>query len=229
MGSRHSGAGEAPDEGDYLAAVEGRFVALRGQGFALSARDVGRVLAWQRDGVPLRVVLMVLEEAMRRWRHDGARRAPTLGLMERSVEAAMKRRAERMPATPAGASSDEDALWDRLLRTVVEAGQVADDAVRRALREVWRALGKARAARMDPWVIAAELDQALVERLSVLLDEVERATLEGASTEAAHRIGRRMSHEALAERVLLERARRVRERFGVPELIAVALNAEEAG
>ena len=222
MVDRDSDAVGRGDEG-YLAAVEARFVALRGQGFALSARDVGRVLAWEREGVPLRIALAVVEEAMRRWRNDGARRAPTLGLMERSIEAAMKRRAERS-ITTAAATSD-DAPWPKLRAAIEAAGaDHADGAVRSLLRRVWATLRREEAAQADAWAVAARLDAELVTDLAARLAPAEAAALEAAccsATDAAG--GARMSERARTERFALERARWLRERFGVPELLAVML------
>ena len=160
---------------------------------------------------------------MRRWRNDGARRAPTLGLMERSIEAAMKRRAERL-ITTAAATSD-DAPWPKLRAAIEAAGaDHADGAVRSLLRRVWATLKREEAAQADAWAVAARLDTELVTDLAARLAPAEAAALEAAcrsATEAAG--GARMSERARTERFALERARWLRERFGVPELLAVML------
>lgn len=217
----------APDEAArYLRDIEARFVALRGRGFALSARDVGRVLAWHSGGVPLRVALGVIEEAMRRWRADGARRTPTLGGLERSVQAAMKRRAERLVTTaaasePAPRGGDE---WSRLRAAIEAAGTSQGDVrVRSILRRAWATLRQAELHAGDPWLVAARLDVDLVEAAMALLDKVERTAMHAAAQGATEQAGGLMSEAARAERMRFEEARWTRARFGLPDLVGELL------
>lgn len=217
---------EADEAARYLRDIEARFVALRGRGFALSARDVGRVLAWRSGGVPLRVALGVIEEAMRRWRADGARRTPTLGGLERSVQAAMKRRAERLVTTavasePAQAGGDE---WSRLRGAIEAAGTAQDDArARSILRRAWATLKREEAAGGDAWATAARLDAELVEAAMALLDEADRAAMSQAARTGTERAGGLMSLAARAERMRFEEARWTRARFGLPDLVGELL------
>lgn len=207
----------------YLRDIENRFVALRGRGFALSARDVGRVLEWNARGVPLRVVLQVMEEAMRRWRADGARRAPTLGGLERSIEAAMKRRAERVitKAEDAGADGSE---WARLRRAVEVAGVAQTEETARAiLRRVWATLKREEEAKADAWVVAARLDVELAEAFDVLVVGDARAEMTREVDDAVAKAGGHMSIAAATERRLFERARWARRRYGLPDLVGVLL------
>lgn len=70
---------------DYLSAIEAQFVAARAGGFSLSARDVEVALSWERNGIPLDVVL----RAMRAFQ-DRTRKSPaqSLGAYSRAVEKA---------------------------------------------------------------------------------------------------------------------------------------------
>ena len=56
-----------PSESAYARAVESAWSRLRGRPVVLSPREFELVAAWRRDGVPLRVVLEVLD-------HEGRRR-----------------------------------------------------------------------------------------------------------------------------------------------------------
>ncbi len=207
----------------YLREVEARFVALRGRGFALSARDVGRVLAWRERGVPLGLVLGVIEEAMRRWRADGARRVPTLGGLERSVEAALKRRAERAIVQVDDAGPDGSA-WPRLKAAIEQAGVAqTEPRVREVLRRAWASLAQDERGGADPWEVAARLDEALTAELVTLLGETERAAMEREVTAAIGESARAMSERALAERQAFEAARWTRARFRVPDLVGELL------
>lgn len=219
----------------YVREVEVRFVALRGRGFALSARDVGRVLEWAEREVPLHVVLTALEDAMRRWRADGARRAPTLGMLQRAVDAAMKRRAGRAitqaAQVDAGERPDEGvpvaakAAWARLKRAVEAAGAQAGARARSILRRAWVRLRDEEAAKADVWSVAAALDLELIDEHAAILDEAERATMRQACDEAMERAGaRRMSEAARRERLAFEEARWIRQRFVLPELVGVLLD-----
>lgn len=220
--------------GPFLKAIEGRFVALRGRGYSLSARDVGRVMAWHAEKVPLPVALRVIDEAMLKWRRDGARRAPTLGGLERSVEAAMKRRAERgVVAAEARVAAKPSGEWARLKEALAEAGRATDHAgAKGVLRDAWREVKAAEGGALDAWELAAALDERLVVALGELLAAGERAKME-AEVEAllAAAGAPRMSQGARAERAAFEMARWVRARFAVPELVQVLLEgglAEEA-
>jgi len=207
----------------FLREIETRFVVLRGRGFALTARDVGRVLDWSARGVPLRVVMQVLEEAMRRWRADGAKRAPTLGGLERSIEAAMKRRAERVVSQvdDAGADGSE---WAKLKRAVEVAGVAqTEESARTLLRRVWATLKREEEAKADAWVVAARLDVELAEAFDVLLVGDARGEMARAVEDAVAQAGGNMSNAAASERRLFERARWTRRRYGLPELVGVLL------
>lgn len=215
---------EHDEDARYLRDIESRFVALRGRGFALSARDVARVLKWRNDGVPLRTALGVIDEAMRRWRADGARRSPTLGGLERSVQAAMKRRAERVIATAPiepKAGADE---WTQLRGAIEAAGAAqADERSRSILRRAWATLRAEEKKGGDAWAIAARLDVELVEACMSVLTGPEREAMNAAARAGLSRAGGQMSEAARAERTRFEEAHWTRERFGIPDLVGVLL------
>lgn len=198
-------------------------MALRGRGFALSARDVGRALSWYERGVPLRLALEVIEDALRRWRTDGGLRQPTLGGMERTIQAAMKRRAERRVLETTDSGADPEA-FERLKAAVEAAGRACDDERQRAiLRQTWTALGRSEAGGQDPWTVAPELDQRQLESFEAFLSAAERAERDRDVAEVVARSPQRMSAAALSERRAFETAAWTRTRFGLPDLIGVLL------
>lgn len=206
--------------GEYVREVEARFLELEGRGFALSAQDVGRVLAWHADGVPLRVVIAALEEADRKRRAELSADRLTLGRLTRAVENAMKRRLERVAspvamygATVTAPAPENDNPW-RLLEGAL--GRVAEPG---ALVSVREALAVRKAEGQDVWQAAEEVDRLVVERLTADLSDETRAEL--MATLPPPEVF--ASEEARAERHAFLWARAVRERFGVPELVSVLL------
>ncbi|MFO0746508.1 MAG: hypothetical protein U1F43_12660 [Myxococcota bacterium] len=215
------------DEAQYLRAVEARFVALRGQGYALSARDVGRVLGWRADGVPLRVALGVLEEEVIKRRREapsgeaGTARPLTLAAFEKTVQTATRRWVERAAASAPGKDGERSALppYPRLRAAIEEAGRGAGPA-RDALREAWRTLAEREAAGADAWETALGLDKQLSHALEALLPPAEREALERAVAKVNDA---KMSASARAEQAAFERARLLRQAFAVPELLEVLI------
>lgn len=206
--------------GEYVREVEARFIELEGRGFALSAQDVGRVLAWHADGVPLRIVLSALEEADRKRRAELNAERLTLGRIARSVDAAMKRRLERV-ASPVAAygtrakAQDLGGSW-RALEEALGHEQGRAGAV---LATAKAALVEKKAAGLDLWQAAEEVDRLVIERLTDELSETTRAEL--VATLPPPEVF--ASEEARAERHAFLWARALRERFGVPELVSVLL------
>lgn len=223
-------------EDGYLRAVEARALALRGRGYALSATDVDRIVRWQGEGIPLGLVLETLEAAVRRARGAGkaSRRPVSLGSVERGLQAAMRARAERLgpvahPVAETGgveaeAGAATRSAWTALKAVVVAAGECQTNAlIKDALREVWRALSAAEKRGEDPWMRAVALDQLLGAAGVEALGESEREAVMG---EVRAGLGRgSMSREARAERESFELFQRVRERFGIPELLEVLLGS----
>lgn len=196
--------------GEYVREVETRFLELEGRGFALSAQDVGRVMAWYWDGVPLRTVLAALDEADRRRRAELKAERLTLGRIARSVEAAMKRRGERVASPVATYAAEPGDPW-RLLDLALGANAAAEFA--RA------ALSQAKASGQDVWQAAEGVDRLVVERLEAELSALEREAILASmpAPEAS------ASEEARAERQAFLFARALRARHQVPELVGVLL------
>ena len=223
---------DAVDRARYLSAVEVRFVALRGRGYALSARDVERVEGWRRAGVPLDVALRVLEDGVREYRRtwrsgEGAPR--TLSYFSEQVTLVMKRRGAMLLA-PSGDAAERapaaDDRWGSVLAAVEAAGQgQSDPEAREVLRRAWRRLRAGREAGEDVWALTGEVDSAIVAELGALLSPERLEGLSRAADVAIERAGgARMSVQARGEYHRFELDLRVREALGVPELLEVLLD-----
>lgn len=225
-----------PDRGSYLRAVEASFTAARAQGFMLSPRDVARVDAWRRRGVPLEVVLRVIDEGVTRYRRDrsGERAPRSLGWFEARIDDAFARhlsRRQRAQATAGprdGSTAPEaepDAPLDALIEAIADAGRAQAAACPRdVLRRAWRRLREAAGAgaEVDVWALAQSLDDATMADLIACLEPPERAELERSADAAVARAGGpSMSDVARREHHAFAFARAVRERFAVPSLVEV--------
>ncbi|MFT7581054.1 MAG: hypothetical protein ACI9MR_002728 [Myxococcota bacterium] len=250
--STHSPAGDTPslfpprttsnrpvastERGVYIRAVEARFAALRGRGFMISALDIGVIDQWRTLGIPVHLTLRVLEEEVRRFRRAGpARELPrSLGYFEKPLREAFRRYVERMPVPAAtdtaeaddDAQQDGDALAHLLVATLERAGkQVADPAVKQVLRHAWRQLTQGLADDRDIWSLTAEVDAAIVERLSPLLPAPRRASIASdvqAAVEAEG--GATMSEMARKEHAGFVSDELTRAHYDVPELMATLLS-----
>jgi len=228
-----------PDRARYLAAVEARYVTLRGRGYALSARDVVRVERWRERGVPLKVAERVLEDGVREFRRtwrlgEGAPRS--LRYFERALDEAMAQRQARLvgagdaapeiaAAEAEEAASGRDPRYAALLAAVESAGQrLPDGAARQALRRAWQQLRGGRDRGEDLWTLTADVDRAIVAELQALVPPERRAALEAEAEAAVADVGgARMSAEARREHHRFELDARVRATFEVPELLEVLL------
>lgn len=222
--------------GEYLRLVETRYLELVGRGFAMSARDIGRLMRWHEAGVPLRIVMGALDEVAKKRGSDVKDGAEglTLGHLERTIEAAMKRRAERVSssvsvsepvATYAAAPGNGpwQLLREALVASINKSGALATDPLHEALSEV--AAREAEGA--DPWAVAEAVDVALGEALLTRLTDAQRLAMDRELAIKAQRAGS-SSAAALVEALAFERGRYVRRHFGLPELMALLLERGDA-
>jgi len=211
----------------YLAAIEERFVALRGRGFVLSPRDVMLVDGWRARGVPARVVLSALEEGLAEFvaRHPPHTPLPSsLAYFAARVEDAIAARRELLVSEGEGApeaAADVSAARQALLDVIAAAGRAQPDGpARDALRDAWRRLSRAPDAAL--WATAQETDRALVDTLLGSLEPSARAALEDEARRTVEAAGgARMSERGRRDalRAAIEAA--VRARFGIADLLEV--------
>lgn len=220
---------EPEDRGRYLRAVEAHFVAARGRGFMLSARDLQRVEAWRQRAVPLELVLRVLNDGFARFRdhHPGEAAPRSLAWFEPQVDEAFARhlaRRERAAAPEAASgearAEDEASAVETLLAVIAEAGQATDGAAREALRGAWREVRAG--ASGDLWGVAQSVDDRLVEALLACLPPGDRGAVEAEADLAVEDAGgAQMSDVARREHHAFALARAVRARYGLASLVEV--------
>lgn len=228
------------ERASYLKAVEAAFLALRGRGFMLSPRDVGLVDGWRARGVPARVVVAALDEAVTRFR---GRRPPgvplpsSLAYFETQIEEAAAVWRERTlaweapsdggePAAAQGVAPAAEDLRARVVAAVESAGKRAEgEGVREVLRAAWRALSRA-PGDSDLWSLTAEVDRQMVEGAWTALDDAARAAIDAEAEALVSAPGGPMSESAQMEQRQRERARMVRQRWALPDLVEVLCDAE---
>ncbi len=231
-----------PGMGEYLRLVETRFLELVGRGFAMSARDLGRLMRWHESGVPLRVVMAALDEVAKKRGSDikdGAE-GLTLGHLERTIEAAMKRRNERVStgvnepvlaydATPGKGPWHllREAIGQAVAANAASAASARHEGLVEPLREALAEVAAREAAGADPWEAAEAVDLSLSEALLSRLTDAERVVMDRELAIKAQRAGS-ASAAALAEALAFERGRYLRRHFGVPELMALLLERGDA-
>lgn len=207
---------------EYLAQVEQAYLARAGRGLMLSARDVERVRAWARAGVPVEVVVQGIEAAFEQPPEKVFGLAYAAPAVEQAIKGWQERGVGRHPE--AEAQPELHAAFDALLARLAEAGRGQPaEPLRVVLRSAWRAVRDLR----DRSVAGAERDpvealEAVAERMyddawSALAADV-RAGIEF-EIEAALATERRMGRPemvAVTRQAVLRR--RVREAAGLPAL-----------
>src|SRR5688500_13177588 len=138
-GGREEGAVGAGGEGGgepavaYFRAIEEAFVRLRGAPRLLSPADFQVASRWQREGVPLGLVLATLEEVFAKRRERGARgRINSLRYCAPAIEAAWAEVQELQGPARREASGEELAVGERL-------GELAGALPEAEAWDAWRA------------------------------------------------------------------------------------------
>jgi hypothetical protein len=178
MSALPEGAGAVDPEAQYFQAVEEFFVELRGDPLLLSSSDWLLIRRWRRAGIPLRVVLRGIRDALDAHAHSWGRtrKVGSLRYCEREVEAARER-------------------WHRALRL----GQDGELSHAVQLQSLARGL---RAARGLPSALA-DMCTAMAEQIETECKEAEPAAIEGRLQDLERRLLRAI-RRALDERSLAE-------------------------
>ena len=192
-----------PTESAYARAVESAWSRLRGRPVVLSPREFELVAGWRRGGVPLSVVLEVLDhEARRRGGNPRSLGAVAPAVREAALAVASGRTASVRPRTPDASPSAVD-LWRRALETA------APHAGLRVLLE--RVLRDA-----DEGVPTEQLDEVVDRELPHCApDPLVRAATENARRGLEPFQGRMNAaeHERALARAIVDR---LREALGLP-------------
>jgi hypothetical protein len=189
----------APTESAYARAVESAWARLRGRPVVLSPREFELVAGWRRAGVPLNVVLEVLDhEARRRGGNPRSLGAVAPAVREAALAVASGRTASAR--TPAWAASEAAPAIERWRRALAGA---AHPPLSDLLEHV---LGEA-AAGASPHALDEALDRGLAQRAP---DALVRAASEEArrSLEPFRARMDPTEHERAITRAIVDRLRR---------------------
>lgn len=207
----------------YLAAVEQAWLACAGRGLMLSARDLERVRAWARAGVPAEVVVQGIHAAF----ENAPARVFGIDYAVPAVERCVRAWRERKVGEHArdeASNPDLHQAFDALLERIAQAGRAVESpALREVLRDTWRSVRDlsreaAADAEADPVAaleaLAGEMFDAALAALPPDTREDIEAEVDAALVEE-RRFTPRDAFEATRRAHL---HRRVREETGLPEL-----------
>lgn len=211
-----------PDDHAYFRVLEEEFLRLRGKATLLSAADWQVAQGWHRAGIPIEIVVQVMEALFARAREKRKRTISSLSYFKAAVESAW----EEVESLSAGGRKErlEPFRVDERLRRLAgslgaalpgrERWAAAIEALHGELDEVEKALG--------------ELDRTLLAELAAALPESERRAQDSEAEGALAAVAKRLPPEELDRARAHLRGRLLRERFGVPVLSLFAPAAREA-
>ena len=214
MSSTDEPEGGSAEDQAYFRTLEQRVLALRGRATLLAADDWTTARAWRRSGIPVELVVEVMEELFARQRERGSRRGiSTLRYFRAAVEAAWSERLEleaggwKVAKLPVLAPAERLAALAESLPGTLPG--------REELQQRILALdGDVEGIEAQ----LAELDRTVLEQLALMLDEAERSALRERAGHAAALASAALPRDQVeaARRRLEQRA--LRERFGLPLL-----------
>lgn len=213
----------SPEDHAYFQAVEEAFLRLRGKATLLSPADWQVAQGWQRAGVPLELVLRVMEELFARAKERRRRTLSSLRYFKAAVEAAW----EEVAALSAGGRRErlEPFGMEDRLRRLAEALDPTEP-VCAAAREAILALAGGVGGEIESVEGAlTAIDRDLVTRLSAKLGASETAEIENAVDEATRNLAGRLPGAELERARDHLRHRLLRQRHHLPVLSLFAPEA----
>jgi len=222
-----SATAEGDGDSAYFRAIEDAFVRLRGAPLLLSPADFQVASRWRREGVPLQLVMVTLEEVFAHRRERGTKgRINSLRYCAPAVEQAWAE--VRALQGPARRRVDQDAGAEELdvparvaalaaaLRANLPAALPTDDPRRESLPARVEAVGTLPAEEADQrlW----ELDDELLAAAEEGLEEGERATLAAEVEGIVAGLRERFPAEELQRLRAQLRRQRLRRLRGLPVL-----------
>jgi hypothetical protein len=219
----------ADPEAGYFQAVEEFFVSRRGDPLFLSNPDWLLVRKWRRAGLPLRVVLRGIADALDGHAHSFARerQVGSLAYCANEVEAAAECW-QRALALGADGALDVPAVLLDFAREIEKArlGPQGTAAAGPLVRELRARAAPSRLAEIDEWLRREEA--ALLAAFAADLGPARVEEIERAVEEALVPYAGRMPARVLAQIRAESRARRLLEAFGLPRLSVFHAESEVA-
>jgi hypothetical protein len=226
-GPAPAGAAGAAREAAYFQAVEEFFVSRRGDPLFLSNPDWLLVRRWRRSGLPLRVVLRGIADALDSHQNSWSRSRPVRSLAY--CEAEVDRARERWERALAGGGPDTASVRERLLAVAAalagrgDSGAAADRLVARTAGELRARLeGGLRPAEWEEWLQRTEGE--LADALRAGLGREDRARVEAEIEDGLAPYASRMPSPVIA---VIRREALVRVLFesaGLPRLSLIHLS-----
>jgi hypothetical protein len=216
-----AGAGAVDPEAQYFQAVEEYFVGLRGDPLMLSNADWLLIRRWRRAGIPLRIVLRGIRDALDAHAHSWGRdhKVGSLRYCEREVGAARERWHRALRLGQDGELSHVAQLQNlaRGLRGASDLPARVTEVCVQVAEEIEAEIGRARApGTVEKWLHEREL--LLLRAIRRALDEEALADLETAIERDLAPYRERMP-ASVVEQVRKEAvARGLFARFGLPRL-----------
>jgi hypothetical protein len=215
------GAGAVDPEAQYFQAVEEYFVGLRGDPLMLSNADWLLIRRWRRAGIPLRIVLRGIRDALDAHAHSWGRgrKIGSLRYCEREVGAARERWHRALRLGQDGELSHVAQLQNlaRGLRGARELPTGVADACVEVAEEIEAQLGlETEPAALEGWL--QEREQRLLQASRHALDEQALAGLETAIERDLAPYRERMPASVVQQVRKEALARGLLARFGLPRL-----------
>jgi hypothetical protein len=234
---------EPPDPDPYFQAIEEAFSRRRGAPLLLSPRDWALIDGFRRDGVPLRIVLLGIDNVFDAFarRQPGARRINSLAYCRQEILGLHEIHLGLQgvaAGSPAGTAAPDPSralrrylarLAKELREALAGASAAGRDAlvgpIAEALAVVRREHAALKSASADAAAIErtlAALDARLLEAAAAALPAAERSAIEEETERTLGEAATRMRPEARESTRAAARARLVRRRAGLPRLTLFA-------
>lgn len=214
-------------EAEYYQTVEEYFVSRRGEPLILSNAEWSLVRKWRRAGIPLRVVLRGVRDALDAHAHGFSRDRPvrSLSYCAPEVEAARERWERALALGPEGGLDAKSALvgFAEELERSATLGPRARPAAAEAARQL---RDRARGGRLEDltrWL--GELEEELLGAIRRDLGEDAEAAIEEEVRRSLEPYRDRMPPRVLDQLREESRARRLLEAHGLPRLSLFHLDA----
>ena len=207
-------------EAAYYQAVEEYFVSRRGDPLFLSNADWYLVRKWRQAGIPLRVVLRGIRDALDGHAHSWSRdrKVGSLAYCEQEVQAARERWQRSLALGAAPALDVAGALhgFARALERAPGLGPRSREAAAAIVEDLRGKAVEERLAELEPWL--AERESRLLDALRADAEAASLAAVEKQVDEALAPYRDRMPARVLEQIRRDSLARRVLEAHGIPRL-----------
>ena len=219
-GAEDTACGQLEEDATYYQSVEDHFVSKRGAPLFLSSEDWLLVRQWRRHGVPLRIVLRGITDALDAHAHSWGRdrKVAKLTYCAAEVEAATERWVRAM-APGAEAGIDVESKLEGLAQVLERAsglGRKAAAAARRICKGLRERASSPATASLEGWLI--ERERVLLRALEADLGPDELARLLGEIDSDLARYRGRMPERVLEQVHAEAVARRLLERHRLTRL-----------